>query len=40
MELPALRAGDDEGENGLELTGVVPSAADDDDEEGFSDEPK
>jgi hypothetical protein len=40
MELPAMTAGDEEGENELELTGVVPSAADDDDGEGFSDEPK
>jgi hypothetical protein len=47
MELPPMTAGDDEddGEGGLELTGVVPSAVDDDDEPGisndeFSDEPK
>jgi hypothetical protein len=50
MELPAMNAGaDEDGDGGLELTGVVPSAADDDDEEvevhemsnggGFRDEP-
>ena len=33
MELPALGANED-GENELELTGVVPSAADDDDDDG------
>jgi hypothetical protein len=51
MELPAMNAGaDEDGDGGLELTGVVPSAVDDDDEEevqahgmsnggGFRDEP-
>jgi hypothetical protein len=50
MELPAINAGaDEDGDDGVELTGVVPSAADDDDEEvqvhglsndgGFRDEP-
>ena len=50
MELPPMNAGaDEDGDGGLELTGVVPSAADDDDEEvqvhglsndsGFRDEP-
>jgi len=44
MELPAM-GGDDEDENDLELTAVVPSAMDDDDEEpssgenGFHDDP-
>lgn len=33
MELPAMGANED-GENELELTGVVPSAADDDDDDG------
>jgi hypothetical protein len=46
MELPAMNAGaDEDGDGGLELTGVVPSAADDDDDDdevhdgGFRDEP-
>jgi len=32
MELPALGEGDDDGDNELELTGVVPSALDDEDD--------
>lgn len=46
MQLPAMTAGDDGSDDELELTGVVPSAMDDDDNEialedrgGFKDEP-
>ena len=40
MQLPAMKAGDDDDESvELEMGGVVPSAADDDDDE-FDDEPQ
>ena len=33
MELPAMNSDDDDGVTEMELSGVVPSAADDDDED-------
>jgi len=45
MQLPTMKAGadDEDGEGEVEMSGVVPSAMDDSDEEGeevmFSDEP-
>lgn len=40
MQLPAMKAGEDDDSVELEMTDVVPSAADDDDEDDFLDEPK